>query len=1003
MTASTKKRFIALVLLAGTAGAEDIDLYAGATGSNDLPNVLIIMDSSANWSSSIPVANCYYKDNGVVTVQGPKATNPNKEQGTKMAIEKCALNDVIDALPTGPGGTALFNVGVMLFNESPAANSGGYPRVAMQPLTAVNKAAFKTAIRSLGINNDKGNNAAFAKALYEAYLYFKAATPHKGTAGSKWDPLATVGGLPSGNYNPPLANGCGKNHIIFIANGGPGEVTNNEAKALLAALGGNTTLIDYPNSYVSNSDEANWADEFARFMYSGADVSTKDGLQSIQTHAVAVLGASSDGLYPNFMDSIAKFGGSGRAVRASDAGALAIELQKIFTQIQSVSSVFASASLPISVNARGTYLNQIFMGMFLPDGASRPRWDGNLKQYKFTYTQATDTLQLADQFDNPAIDGSTGFIKSTATSFWTHNSNFWSNAPSGVPASPSDSPDGAIIAKGAAAQALRDDFDTSQTARRVYTCLGCPAGSALTPGGTTSFEDGNAAITAGVLGVATAADRTALINWTRGTDNAADEAGPGGTTTVRPSLHGDVLHSRPAAINYGGSTGVVIYYGANDGMLHAVNGNQTGGGAGSTLWSFVPEEVLGRLNRFRNNSPLIAFPTTPLALGATRRDYFVDGPVSVYQKLAMDGSTEKAYLYVGMRRGGRMLYAFDVTLPTAPMFLWKVSSATLPILGQTWSEARVAKVRGHANPVIVMGGGYDAAAEDATPSGAVAVGNTILVLDAITGALIKQFGGVDRPVPADVSLVDSDFDGYIDRGYGVDLGGNIYRIDFEVGASSAVTDWTINKLAALGSSGGNKLFYAPDVVLTRSFTVVLVGSGDREKPLETTTANYFYTVLDKHLDKGVGPGFATLTFADLKEQALFASPATDNGCYVAMDTAGEKVVNAPLTIGGSTYFGTNRPQTASSSSCASNLGQARTYSLPLICGKAVPAELNGGGLPPSPVAGIVTVSYRNPDGSVSERQMPFCIGCGANSSPIEGEKIKLSITPKRSRRYWFYE
>ena len=50
----------------------------------------------------------------------------------------------------------------------------------------------------------------------------------------------------------------------------------------------------------------------------------------------------------------------------------------VFNEIQAVNSVFAAASLPVSVNARGTYLNQVYMGMFRPDADGHPRWRGNL-------------------------------------------------------------------------------------------------------------------------------------------------------------------------------------------------------------------------------------------------------------------------------------------------------------------------------------------------------------------------------------------------------------------------------------------------------------------------------------------------------------------------------------------------------------------------------------------------------------------------------------------------
>ena len=103
-----------------------------------------------------------------------------------------------------------------------------------------------------------------------------------------------------------------------------------------------------------------------------------------------------------------------------------------------------------------------------------------------------------------------------------------------------------------------------------------------------------------------------LITWARGTDNLGNESGPGGTTTIRPSVHGDVLHSRPVALNYGGSPPrVVVYYGSNDGLLRAVEGKQTGTGAGNELWAFVAPEILRKLNRLRQQSPTLVLPSNP--------------------------------------------------------------------------------------------------------------------------------------------------------------------------------------------------------------------------------------------------------------------------------------------------------------------------------------------------------------------------------------------------------
>src|ERR1700693_6354896 len=242
-------------------------------------------------------------------------------------------------------------------------------------MTSSNKTIMKNVIRNITILGDKGNNAAFAKSMYEAYLMYSKAVPYRGTAGTKWDPTAVAGG----NYVWSPGSGCA-DHIIFLANGGPGENTNGDAQALLQNAGGNATQILYPTSYITNSDQANWADEYARFLR-GVDVSAQAGVQSIITHGVAVVGAPSDGLYPNFIHAIANQGG-GQYYAASDVTMLVKALTDIFNAIQSVNSVFASASLPIAVNAQGSYKNQLFVGVFRPNVSAAPRWGGNLKQYR---------------------------------------------------------------------------------------------------------------------------------------------------------------------------------------------------------------------------------------------------------------------------------------------------------------------------------------------------------------------------------------------------------------------------------------------------------------------------------------------------------------------------------------------------------------------------------------------------------------------------------------------
>jgi type IV pilus assembly protein PilY1 len=1000
------KTFACALLLAGLLGhavaqPSDIDIYAGVNPNLDRPNVLLLLDASANWNPSVGTA-CSFEDNGV-------ANGAPTDPGSKYAVELCALHNVVDRLPVGPGGEALFNVGVMLSNANPASNKGGYPLRAFTPLTVAGKASLKTAIR--GVANTpawKANQPTFALMMHEAYLYFKGLPPRVGHLNTPFDAMAFSGG----RYNSPSADSCGRNYVIFIANGAPNSGEDSDARPLLQGLGGLPAVVQITNPALGNL-EKNWADEYARFMR-GADVSGKEDVQGIITHGVAVVDPSKANQKPerefrNFVRSMASYGG-GNYYEANEANVLVEQLLKIFNQIQAVNSVFASASLPVSVNARGTYLNQVFMGMFRPDADGRPRWRGNLKQYQFAL-DAGENLYLADAEGQPAINAGTGFVAPAARSFWTAPSSYWTATPMGTPPSTSDAPDGEVVEKGAVAQRLRAAHAGTQEGRRVYTCLGCSS-AAVTLGGTgTLFHPLNTAITAGALGVAPAA-RSDLINWVRGSNNAGDEPGPlnDPATTVRPSIHGDVLHSRPAVLNYGDGRGVVVFYGANDGQLRAVSGAQ-GAGGGDELWSFIPEEHFGKLARLRGNDPLIRLSTTtdPSALP---RDYFVDGPIGTYQRYA-GGVMQEAIIFVGMRRGGRQIYALDVSQPEAPRFLWKVTptSPGMAELGQTWSEPRVARIKGRSEPVLIMGGGYDAAAEDS--GGVATMGRGVYVLDARTGTLLRRFSAlvgdsgpstINRSVAADVTLQDTDADGLVDRAYAVDLGGQVYRIDFE-GPGGEVLEpaqWSAYRLGNLsgGTATGRKFFFAPDIVQTPLFTALLFGSGDREKPLLSATQDHFFQIFDRRPGKGAPAGIVEpIVFADLT--AMDSSPSIDGaGCYMALQQ-GEKVVNAATSIGGQTFFGTNQPGGARPNVCSANLGIARTYGMPLFCVARAGDVVEGGGLPPSPVAGIVTVPKADGSGSM---QVPFVIGApNVRKSAIEGSRLQPEIVAPRQRRYWFRE
>ena len=77
--------------------------------------------------------------------------------------------------------------------------------------------------------------------------------------------------------------------------------------------------------------------------------------------------------------------GGGSYYPATNIEKLADAIAAILAEIQGVNSMFVSASLPVSVNTQGTFLNQVFLGMFQPDADGSPKWLGNVKQYQLKY------------------------------------------------------------------------------------------------------------------------------------------------------------------------------------------------------------------------------------------------------------------------------------------------------------------------------------------------------------------------------------------------------------------------------------------------------------------------------------------------------------------------------------------------------------------------------------------------------------------------------------------
>lgn len=821
-----------------------------------------------------------------------------------------------------------------------------------------------------------------------------------------------------------------------------GKTTDKLYQCVKSSCNGSNRLVQQCTSiataYTTPSSNAagRYGDEYASFL-ANTDVSDAPGQQNVTMFAIDVYKDQPSSDQSSMLRNMASYG-KGSYFRATSADEIAKAIEKAFNQILAVNSTFASASLPVNATNRAQNENQVYIGMFRPDPDRKPRWFGNLKRYQII--NISGALELGDKNGILAVSPTTGFVDDSATSYWTTDSPidaadlskgyYWADTNVSVKPSAanptingaaafSDEPDGSVVEKGSVAEVLRKGSGNWTLNRNIYTTL-----SAFSTGLTLTDK----------LSSAPNLNDTQK-KWMSGL-NTENEAKLLSATQTRPSIHGDVVHSRPLPVTYG-TNDSVIYYGANDGMFRAVNAQD-----GKELWAFMPYEFAQSsfVERLRTNEPLIKFSndTSSASADYLPKLYGWDGSIGIAQNL----SNTKVWIYPTMRRGGQMVYALDVQNKNSPAILWKhgcyagTCSSGFDNMGQSWSAPVITPVAGYTTEKVgIFGGGYDTCedANTASPTCSSPKGANVYVVDAGSGALLKKFDTV-RSVASEVAMLDINSDGKSDYAYVGDTGGNLYRIDMVTRAVSGSTvtytalapsNWTIRKIATAGN--GRKFFFQPALfpVAKAGRVYLAIGSGDREHPLKSHYAfdvtNRFYVYLD---NLGVTAG-------DPIDLNSLVNKTTDLGCDSASITPasseagwfmdlnqygkGEQTVTSALILAGQVVFSTNRPIDPAAGSCATGLGEARGYWMSLLnasgtidqanpgsCGGDRSSRFTSGGMPPSPVVGTVLINGKPETIVIGAVGNGGGGGAGTDSvsgSAIDPNKLKPPVKPTRNRIY----
>jgi type IV pilus assembly protein PilY1 len=789
------------------------------------------------------------------------------ESRTRMDVAKDAVKSIIDANKT-------VRFGLMVFNENgdsdgtASGDHGGRLLYKIDTMTDARRTSMKAGVDSLV----PITWTPLAETLWEAYRYFGGKSVDFGDNDASASPARDTSAESAGNYISPYAYNCQKGYVILVTDGDPTIDT--------AANSAITTLIG------SSCSGSSCLDDLARYIHDNDIYTGLPGDQKVNTYTIGFGGGiSAAGLA--LLQQTATVGG-GSYYTADNADQLSSALQGALAQILEKNTSFTSPSLSVNAFNRLYNRDDVYFALFKPSNSSG--WEGNVKRYKLC-TNADISVGLCnnlsdilDQTPQEIIDNSSKIIDG-AWSYWTSNAS---------------NPDGSDVIKGGAGENV-----PAPASRKIYTYVGDYSGlSASSPGTAVAVkvEAANAFYTAvtadptllGLPATATTAEVDNLVNWMRGQDSY-DRDADGSTIDSRWML-GDPLHSRPVAITYGAVTGVSgpdynnpiikLFVGTNDGSIRMIN-NSTG----VEEWSFIPKEMYGiqyKLSQDADTDHPYGIDSTPNFLVTDVNNDGIIDPVA----------GDKVYMYVAMRRGGRNVYAFDVT-PAAtltnlsgtvtPKLIWVMQggSGSYTKLGQTWSRPLITRIRfkctgltcDDTNPLtddsesriaLVFAGGYDTNQDNAIPAGPDSVGNAVYIVDPFTGGRIwwtssdstasLVLAQMKYSIPSDVALMDSDGDGNTDRLYVGDTGGQLWRIDLGTQITSSSNGGSSGYVFAdLGCTGGSrsndcaattaqnrrKFFYPPDVAQvkdtayssTANYDLVSIGSGDREDPLDLLTTN----------------------------------------------------------------------------------------------------------------------------------------------------------------------
>jgi type IV pilus assembly protein PilY1 len=163
-------------------------------------------------------------------------------------------------------------------------------------------------------------------------------------------------------------------------------------------------------------------------------------------------------------------------------------------------------------------------------------------------------------------------------------------------------------------------------------------------------------------------------------------------------------------------------------------------------------------------------------------------------------------------------------------------------------------------PVFFIGGGYSADNS---------AGKAVLALNVFTGQVVKMFkndtsiADMNYSIASTVTVLDEDGNGFVDKLYVGDLGGQMWRIgqfqtdsagnplDFP-NSNENIQSWTAQIVFKAptytvdSTTHTRKFYYPPSITLEVGYDLIVTGTGSRSDSCDRTSQDKIYVIKDDH-------------------------------------------------------------------------------------------------------------------------------------------------------------